>query len=149
METEWYLQPIAVWAIHTKSTFIKAGGVFNVAFAIFHLMFPRLFNWREDLRTLTFVNRGVTQVLNLCLTAAFVIFAYVSLVHTRDLLSSSLGHSLLVSIALFWLLRAVQQVAFFRMRHWWSWALFLIFLLGAALYGIPAGLTLWPGFTSI
>lgn len=145
MEIQWYLQPVTAWITGSEPAFVRAGGVFNAAFAVFHLMFPRLFNWRQDLRTLTFVNRGITHVLNLCLTAVFVIFAYVSLAHTKDLLSSPLGHGLLVSIALFWLLRAVQQIVFFRMRHWWSWAFFVIFLAGAALYGAPAALAAWSG----
>ncbi len=119
-------------------TMIEAGGVYSFAFAVFHLLFWWLFNWREDLRSLSFLNRCIMQVLNLSLTFAFVIFAYVPMVHTRELLVTPLGNSLLMLIALFWLARAVEQVVFFKLRHRGSVAFLVVFLAGAGLYGIPA-----------
>lgn len=77
------------------------------------------------------------QVLNLCLTFAFVIFGYVSLTHSVELVSTGLGRTMLLLIALFWFLRAVEQVIFFRLRHWASWAFLATFLGGTALYGVP------------
>ncbi|MGA8262382.1 MAG: hypothetical protein WB783_19410 [Arenicellales bacterium] len=148
MHIEAWIQPVAVWTTHMRSEFIVVGGVLNAAFAVVHLMHWRLFNWREELRTLTFVNRGVVQILNLCLAFVFCIFAYVSLVHTDELTSSLLGYSLLALIALFWLARAVQQIIFFRLRHWPSRALFLVFLVGASLYGMPAVMMFWPRLAS-
>jgi len=119
-------------------TVVKAGGIYCFAFVIFHLLFWRLFNWREDLRSLSFLNRCIIQVLNLGLAFSFAIFGYVSLVHTTELLVTPLGKSLLVLIALFWLARAVEQIVFFKLKHWGSIAFLLIFLAGALLYGIPA-----------
>lgn len=119
-------------------TVIKAGGIYSFSFVVFHLLFWRLFNWKEDLRSLSFLNRCIMQVLNLSLTFAFVIIGYISLVHTRELLVTPLGKSLLVLIALFWLARAVEQIVFFKLKHWGSIAFLLVFLAGASLYGIPA-----------
>jgi hypothetical protein len=76
-------------------TLIKIGGLFNLVLALFHLMFWQLFNWREDLRSLSFLNRGIMQVLNLTLTFVFIMFAYLSLVHTYELYLTTLGRSLL------------------------------------------------------
>ena len=78
------------------------------------------------------------QVVNLSLTFVFGIFGYISLVHSRELLQSPLGNSLLVLIALFWFFRAIEQVVFFRLRHWGSAVFLVIFLTGALLYAIPA-----------
>lgn len=113
------------------------GGAYNLAFALFHLCFWRLFNWRQDLASLRFINRQVMQVLNLCLTFAFLIFAYISFFHTAELVGTGLGRSLLLLISVFWLLRSVEQVLFFRLKHWVSAALFVTFLVGALLYGYP------------
>ncbi len=49
------------------------------------------------------------QVLNLCLTLAFVMFAYVSFAHSRDLVSTDLGRSLLVLVVAVWVLRAMER----------------------------------------
>lgn len=118
--------------------FIKAGGIYNIAFVLFHLLFWRLFNWKDDLRSLSFLNRAIMQVLNLSLTFAFLIFSYISLLHSGELLSTSLGQSLLLLMALFWFLRAIQQVIFFKLKHWGSLAFLGLFLIGALLYAVPA-----------
>lgn len=61
---------------------ILLGGFYNLGFAIFHLMFWRLFRWKRDLSSLTFINRSVMQILNLCLTFVFLLMAYISFFNT-------------------------------------------------------------------
>ena len=117
---------------------IKLGGVYNIVLVIFHLMFWRLFDWKNDLRNLSFLNRAIMQVLNLSLSFAFIIFGYISLVHTKELLSTDLGQSLLILMTLFWVARAIEQIVFFKLKHWGSIAFLAFFLAGAVLYAIPA-----------
>jgi len=119
-------------------TFIIAGGFYTIGLIVFHLLFWRIFDWEQDLKRISFLNRATMQVLNISLTLSFIIFSYISLVHATGLLTSSLGHSLLMLIALFWLARAIQQIVFYRLRHWASWAFLLLFLSGSLLYAIPA-----------
>jgi hypothetical protein len=119
-------------------TFIIAGGFYTIGLIMFHLLFWRIFDWEQDLKRISFLNRATMQVLNISLTLSFIIFSYISLVHATGLLTSSLGHSLLMLIALFWLARAIQQIVFYRLRHWASWAFLLLFLSGSLLYAIPA-----------
>jgi hypothetical protein len=119
-------------------TLIKIGGLYNILLVVFHLFFWRIFNWKDELRSLSFLNRAIMPVLNLSLTIVFVIFAYISLAHSSELLSTSLGRSLLMLISLFWIARALMQVVFFKLQHWGSFAFLLYFLTGVLLYGIPA-----------
>jgi hypothetical protein len=119
-------------------TLIKIGGLFNLALAIFHLLFWQLFNWREDLRSLSYLNRGIMQALNLTLTFVFIAFAYLSLVHTYELYLTTLGRSLLLSISVLFMLRALMQVVYFRLTHWGSTVFLVLFIGGGLLYGIPA-----------
>ncbi len=116
---------------------IKIGGIYNIILVIFHLLFWRIFNWKEDLRSLSVLNRAIMQVVNLSLTFVFVIFSYISLAHTKELISTSLGNSLLSLMAIFWLARSIEQVIFFKLKHWGSVAFLLFFLLGTVLYAIP------------
>ena len=116
---------------------VVAGGVYTAVFAVFHLFFWKLFRWRTDLATLTSLNRAIVQILNLCLTFVFVVFAYLSLAHSVELLSTALGRSLLFLIAVFWYLRAIEQVIFFGLRRRLSIAFFVIFLVGGSLYAVP------------
>jgi hypothetical protein len=116
---------------------VGTGGVFAAAFAVFHLFFWKLFRWKKDLATLSPVNRAIVQVLNLCLVFVFVIFSYVSLVHPVELMETGLGHSMLILIAAFWYLRAIEQVLFFGLRSLLSKMFFVLFLFGGSLYSLP------------
>lgn len=78
------------------------------------------------------------QVVNLSLTFVFIIFAYISLAHSNDLLTTPLGKSLLIFMALFWFARSSMQAIFFKLKHWGSIAFLVFFFAGGVLYGIPA-----------
>jgi len=112
---------------------VKFGGLFNIAFAALHFSFWNLFNWPASLSSLSDHDAAVVQVLNLCLIVAFAIFAYLSLFHSRDLIATSLGRSVLWSISIFWLLRSVMQI-FFLELHMGTTVFLGVFLLGSALY---------------
>ena len=114
------------------------GGIYKTGLIVFHLLFWRIFKWPETLAPLNYVNRATMQVLNISITFIFCIFAYISFVHTDDLLNTQLGKVLLVSVSCLWLFRAVQQVVFYKLKHWASIGLAFYFLIGAFLYGIPA-----------
>jgi hypothetical protein len=121
----------------TPEASLVMGGLFNLAFAVFHLLFWRIFDWKRDLRSLSFNNRQIMQVLNLCLIFAFVIFAWISFFHGDELLRTALGRSMLLLIALFWLLRAIEQAFFFKLKQPASVAFLVVFLAGALLYAYP------------
>jgi len=116
---------------------IIAGGVYTIVLIIFHVLFWRIFKWPETLNSLNYINKATIQVLNISITFMFFIIAYISIVHTHELLTTQLGKSLLVLISCLWLFRAVQQVVFYRLEHKASIGLTFYFLTGAFLYGLP------------
>jgi len=116
---------------------LYAGGALHVGWAVFHVFFPRIFKWREALSSLDLVNRGIYQILNLCLTFYFVAAAYLSVVFGPELLSSALGRKLITIMGAFWLLRLGLQFRFFRATHPVSLLLSLLFALTAGTYFYP------------
>ncbi len=116
---------------------LVAGGIFNLGFAVFHLLFWRLFDWKKDLASLTALNRSVMQILNLCLTFLLLVMGYISLFLRRELLSTELGKTLLIAMALFWFLRMLEQIFVFEVRNRLSSAFTLLFFLGSILYILP------------
>lgn len=112
-------------------------GVFDLGFAIFHLRFWKIFRWREELSKVSFANRGIMQVLNLCLTYVFLAMSAACLLVPADLLSTRLGQALLGSFAIFWGLRAIYQPVYFGLKHPLSLGLFIAFLTGTAIHALP------------
>jgi hypothetical protein len=118
-------------------TIIYIGGFYHIAFAVFHLLFWRLFDWKNDLRRLSFINRGVMQILNLRIIYVFLVIAFLSFFFAENLLSTVLGKAIMTAISLFWLMRAAEQIVFFGLRKAASALIFLVFLFGAGVYLFP------------
>ena len=116
---------------------VIVGGVYNLAFAIFHFLFWKLFRWKKELPNLAPVNRAIMQVLNIRLIYVFIGFAYLSFFFTRELISSRLGREILMFISVFWIMRAGEQKIFFGLRDKVSIALFIFFICGGIIYILP------------
>jgi len=112
-------------------------GIFNLGLFVFHLFFWKLFKWPEQLRRVSRLNANVMQIMNLCLMAVFLFSAYLSFFHVEALTSSPLGQSVLAGFAIFWFLRAIEQVWFFKLKTAVSTAFTALFTLGGTLYAVP------------
>ncbi len=115
-----------------------SGAVYFVALSIFHIFFWKLFNWTTELRRISSLNRSVMEVMNLCLIVIFSHAAVMCVFFADDLLNTRLGSAYLLGISFFLVFRAVLQVLFFKLRHPFSILLFIYFVIGAVLFGVPA-----------
>ncbi len=118
----------------SNETVLIIGGFYNVVLVVFHLLFWKLFNWKKSLKKLLFVDRATMQVLNLALTFVFVIFAYISFFHSNELVTTSLGKSLLKFMSVFWFLRAAYQIIFYGLKNKTSIFFFVYFFCGGVIY---------------
>lgn len=116
---------------------IIIGGFFWIAVFIFDCFFWKIFKWNRDLGNLTPVNRAIMQVLNLSLMCCFLIFAFVSIYHADELITTGLGRSLLAGMAIFGVLRAIEQVIFFDLRPLMSRVFLVLVIVCTALYLVP------------
>lgn len=89
-------------------------GFYNLFFAVFHLLFWRLFKWNKEVQKLSFANRGIIQILNIQIIYYFVAVAIVCFCFTNELLTTYLGKVFLLGNSLFWIIRLVQQYIFLR-----------------------------------
>ena len=114
---------------------IYAAAGYNVALAVFHLGFWRLFRWREELAKLRPVNRGVMQVMNIMLIFLFLSMAALLVGRAEEVSGTSLGRTLLIASTGFWLLRAMLQPLFWAsLPRTTNLAFAVLFLVGAGLH---------------
>ncbi len=111
------------------------GGILNGLLAVFHMMFWKMFNWKESLQSLDNLQRAVMQVLNIHLILAFILFAYLSLFKIEDMISTGAGRIIMLFIAVFYLIRVINQFIFFDMSYGMSWAIVVYCLVLTGLYG--------------
>lgn len=121
-------------------TLVVICGLYNLAFALFHFGFWKMFRWDSQLKKLSFANRGIMQILNIQISYYFIWSAIICFVFPTELLTTTLGNWFLLGNSLFWLLRTLQQFIFLRANHYKIHMLTFIFLIGTILFLVP---TLW------
>lgn len=116
---------------------VYAAAGYNVALAVFHLGFWRMFRWSEELPKLHPVNRGVVQVMNLMLMAFLLLMAAVQVLNATELTATPLGRLLVAGMAGLWVLRAILQPIFWPTVAKATNAAFIcLFMLGAGLHAL-------------
>jgi hypothetical protein len=113
---------------------IKLAAIFNLAFGVFHLFFWRLLDWKEQLRRVSEVNRAVIQTLNVCLTFMFLLVSYMCLFYTDEVRTTSIGKTLLIGMATFWLIRAALQIYYFNLKQRVHQVLLILFIAGIVIH---------------
>ena len=108
----------------------------DLGFALFHLMFWRLFHWPRSLEASGALNSAITQTLNWVLIYVFTVYGAVLM----WLAVSGPGvPSLLAGAgAGFWALRLMLQPWLFPMRDWQSLSITAVFVLTALLHALAA-----------
>jgi hypothetical protein len=116
---------------------LYAAAGYNVALALFHLGFWRIFRWGEEMPKLHPVNRGVMQVLNLMLIFVFLLLAGLQVLLAGEMTGTALGRALLAGLMFFWILRAGLQPVFWPTQpKTINGAFVFLFLIGAGLHAL-------------
>ena len=112
-------------------------GLYNIGFALFHIGFWRIFNWKKDLQKLNFANKAIMQIFNVQGIYYFFSVAFICFYYPNELQKTSLGRVFLITNALFWVVRAINQVIFLPMNNRVVNLLTIIFILGIVLFAMP------------
>lgn len=111
------------------------GGVLNGILGIFHLMFWKIFNWKDTLKPLNGLQKAIMQVSNIHLLLFMFIVGYLSIFQVEEMIATVIGQSLMLFVAAFYLIRALNQFIFFDMRRRFSWVIVIYCLSITGLYG--------------
>ena len=112
-------------------------GAYNLAFAIFHLFFWKLFKWKDDLRRISVGNRAIMQILNIRLIYVFLLMAFIYFVYPQQLMETGLGLALLIGFLGFWVGRTIEQFIFLRVKSKMVTILTIVFCVGIVIHLLP------------
>jgi hypothetical protein len=118
-------------------TIILICGIYNLAFAIFHIAFWNLFKWNSELKKLSFPNGGIMQILNVQIIYYFLFVALICFIFPNELASTKLGNAFLLGCSFFWFIRTIQQFIFLRANTYFLHILTFLFIVGTILFFLP------------
>lgn len=122
--------------------FLKIGAIFHLVCALFHIAFPKIFNWNEKLSELptekSLIIKQNLHIMNICLLLFWLVFAIVPFFFSSELLTTSIGKTVLILIIAFWVIRIfILQPIVVGVKTKESWQMIIFFLVGLVFFIIP------------
>ena len=77
-------------------------GIGLVALALIHVIFPRYFNWREELAGLSLVNREMMKIHTFFIALALLLMGVLCYTEPAALVRTELGRTICLGLAIFW-----------------------------------------------
>jgi hypothetical protein len=93
-------------------------GWLQVALAFIHFIFPRYFKWKEQLATLTLINRQLMYVHTFFIALVVLLMGGLCLAAPLDIIDTRLGKYLSLGLFLFWATRLFFQFFVYRPALW-------------------------------
>ena len=93
-------------------------GILLMGLAVVHVIFPRYFNWKEELKSLSLMNRQMMMVHTFFIAVMVFLIGLLCLTATTELSDTKLGKMVSLGLAFFWLLRLYFQLFVYSPELW-------------------------------
>ncbi len=97
---------------------LKIVGGLLIGLALLHGVFPRYFQWRNDLAGLTLINRQMMYVHTFFIALMVFLMGLLCLTSAREITGTPLGRKVAFGLAVFWTARLVIQWFGYSSKLW-------------------------------
>lgn len=100
------------------STHFRVIGVLLIGLSMIHLIFPIYFNWKEELKDLSLMNRQMMKIHTFFIALIVFMVGVLCLYSTDDLVNTELGRNISLGIGAFWFVRLLVQFFGYSNKLW-------------------------------
>lgn len=93
-------------------------GSILVLLALVHLIFPGYFNWKEELKSMSLINRQMMVVHTFFIALVVLLIGLLCLTSPTDLQETRLGKTISFGLAFFWCTRLIFQLFIYSPELW-------------------------------
>ena len=97
---------------------LKIIGILLMTLAFLHIFFPKYFNWKEELKQLSLINRQMMTVHTFFIAFVVFLIGLLSLVAANELTETKLGKMVSLGLGIFWGTRLVFQLFVYSPKLW-------------------------------
>jgi hypothetical protein len=97
---------------------VKIIGVLLVILAIVHGIFPKYFNWKNELATLSLINKELMQVHTFFVALIIMMMGVLCMFYSVELCTTSFGKAISLGLGLFWSIRLFVQFFVYSASLW-------------------------------
>ncbi len=89
-----------------------------MALALVHIVFPKYFSWKSELKKLSLINRQMMQVHTFFIALVVFLVGLLCVTSNTDLVHTSLGKQISLGLSVFWGIRMCIQFFGYSPRLW-------------------------------
>ena len=84
-------------------------GLILITLALVHIIFPKYFNWKKELKSLSLINRQMMIIHTFFIAFTVFLMGLLCLTSSSQLIESNLGKKISLGLGLFWSVRLFIQ----------------------------------------
>jgi hypothetical protein len=96
----------------------RIAGSLLTLLALVHVIFPRYFNWKEELKSLSLINRQMMTVHTFFIALVVFLMGLLCLTSATELIESKLGKTICLGFGIFWIIRLFLQFFGYSSKLW-------------------------------
>lgn len=97
---------------------LKIIGVLLIVLSLVHAMFPRYFDWKKQLSSLSLINRQIMMVHTFFIALTVLFIGLLCLTSSAELIDTGLGRKICLGLSLFWGTRLIIQFIGYSPKLW-------------------------------
>ena len=97
---------------------LKLIGIFLIILALIHAIFPRYFNWKQELNSLSIINRQLMYVHSFFIAFVVLLMGILCLTSSTELIETTLGKKVSLGLGIFWTTRFFIQFFGYSAKIW-------------------------------
>tara|TARA_R110002050_G_scaffold300769_1_gene472412 strand:+ start:42258 stop:42653 length:396 start_codon:yes stop_codon:yes gene_type:complete len=97
---------------------IKTIGILLILLATIHIFFPKYFNWKKELNSLSLINKQMMTTHTFFIAFGVFLMGLLCLTSSAELIKTNLGKKLSLGLGLFWIIRLFFQFFIYSKLLW-------------------------------
>lgn len=97
---------------------LKLIGFGLIILALIHLIFPKYFNWSEELKSVSLINKEMMYVHTLFIGLTIILMGILCLTSAQELVETKLGKQISFGLGIFWFTRLLVQFFGYSAKLW-------------------------------
>lgn len=96
----------------------KIIGFLLTTLALVHVIFPKYFNWKEELKSLSLINKQMMTIHTFFVALVVFLMGLLCLTSATELIDTKLGKTISLGLGIFWSLRLIIQFFGYSTKLW-------------------------------
>lgn len=97
---------------------LKIIGCLLMLLALIHVIFPKYFKWKDELKGLSLMNKQMMMVHTFFIALTVFLMGSILVLESKELIETNLGRKIILGFAVFWSIRLFIQLFVYSPELW-------------------------------